>query len=172
MTALALFLVCAQLSIVAIGGATAVLPELQRQVVDVHHWMGEAEFGALFALAQAAPGPNVLVVTLLGWRVAGLAGAGAATLGMLLPSGLLTWFVAGAWHRFQDRPWRKAVQAGLVPVTVGLVMAAAALLARATTTGWLAALVTAAVAVFSLRTRIHPLVLLGLGAAVGLLGLT
>jgi chromate transporter len=171
MTVLSLFLVCAQLSIVAVGGATAVLPELQRQVVDVHHWMGAQEFGALFALAQAAPGPNVLVVTLVGWRVAGLGGAFAATVGMLLPSGLLTWCVLGAWHRFRDRPWRAAVQAGLVPVTVGMVMAAAALLATATTTGWATGLITLAVAVVTLRTKLHPLLLLAAGAAFGLVGL-
>lgn len=171
MTAVLLFLVSAQLSLIAVGGAVAVLPELQRQVVDVHHWMGPREFGDLFALAQAAPGPNVLVVTLVGWRVAGLAGALAATAGILLPSGLLTWVVMGAWQRFRDRPWRVAVQQGLVPVTVGLVMAAAALLAAATTTGWPAALVTAAVAALTLRTRLHPLVLLGAGAALGALGL-
>jgi chromate transporter len=171
MTLLWLFIVCAQLSIIAIGGATAVLPELQRQVVDVHHWMGVAEFGALFALAQAAPGPNVLIVTLVGWRVAGLAGALVATVAILLPSGLLTWFVAGAWHEFRDRPWRAAVQAGLVPVTVGMIMAAAALLAAGTTTGWVAGLITAAVAVLALRTKLHPLLLLAAGAAVGALGL-
>ena len=171
MSVLWLFLVCAQLSLVAVGGAVAVLPELQRQVVDVHHWMGAAEFGALFALAQAAPGPNVLVVTLVGWRVAGLAGALSATAGMLLPSGVLTWFVMGAWHRFRDRPWRASVQSGLVPVTVGLITAAAALLAVATTTGWQAGLLTLAVAIVLLRTRVHPLALLAIGAGLGLLGL-
>lgn len=171
MTVLWLFLVCAQLSIVAVGGATAVLPELQRQVVEVHGWMGAREFGALFALAQAAPGPNVLVVTLVGWRVAGVPGALAATVGMLLPSGVLTWFVMGAWQRFRDRPWRAAVQTGLVPVTVGLVLAAGVLLARATTTGWGAGLLTLAVAALALRTKWHPLALLGVGAAAGVLGL-
>ncbi len=171
MTVMWLFLVCAQLSVVAVGGIAPILPELQRQVVDVHGWMGATEFGALFALAQAAPGPNVLVVTLVGWRVAGLAGALAATVGMLLPSGLITWLVAGAWQRFRDRPWRRAVQAGLVPVTVGLVMAAAAILAVAAATGWVAWLVTAAVALAALRTKWHPLLLLAAGTAVGALGL-
>lgn len=166
-----LFLVCAQLSLIAVGGAVAVLPELQRQVVDVHHWMGAPEFGDLFALAQAAPGPNVLVVTLVGWRVAGIAGALAATAGILLPSGVLTWLVMGAWHRFRDRPWRAAVQSGLVPVTVGLITAAAALLAAATITGWTAALLTLAVALATLRTRLHPLALLAAGAAAGAVGL-
>lgn len=171
MTLIWLFIVCAQLSIVAIGGATAVLPELQRQVVDVHHWMDVAEFGALFALAQAAPGPNVLVVTLVGWQVAGIAGALVATVAILLPSGLLTWCVAGAWHRFRDRPWRAAVQAGLVPVTVGMIMAAAALLAAGTTTGWVAGSLTAGVAILTLKTKLHPLLLLAAGAIIGALGL-
>ena len=171
MNVVALFLVCVQLSLVAVGGAVAVLPELQRQVVAVHGWMGLREFGELFALAQAAPGPNVLVVTLVGWRGAGLAGALAATAGMLLPSAVLTWVVMGAWHRFRDRPWRATVQMGLVPVTVGLVTAAAALLAVATTTGWVAGVLTLAVAAAALRTRLHPLALLGAGAMIGLLGL-
>jgi chromate transporter len=170
MIALQMFMITAKLSLVAIGGMSSALPELQRQVVDVHRWMTGAEFGALFALAQAAPGPNVLVCTLVGWRVAGLAGALSATLGMLLPSSVLTFFVAGAWRRFQDRPWRKAVQAGLAPVTVGLVIAAAALLTVATTTTLVAGAVTAVVAWATLRTRVHPLLLLAAGAVAGALG--
>ncbi len=171
MTVLWLALVCAQLSIVMVGGVAPILPELQRQVVDVHRWMGLAEFGALYGLAQAAPGPNVLVVTLIGWRVAGLAGALAATVGILLPAGTLTWFVSGAWHRFRNRPWRRSVQAGLVPVTVGLVMAAAALLTVTTTTTWVAGLLTVVIGAATLWTKLHPLLLLGVGALVGALGL-
>ena len=173
-----LFLVCAQLSLVAIGGAQAIIPELQRQTVVVHGWMSAPEFGALFAIGQAAPGPNVLVCTLVGWQVAGFGGAAAATLGILVPSSVLAWFVEGAWDRFRDRPWRRAVQAGLVPVTVGLVMAAAGLLAVATAEGagpgvgeWVAAGLTVGVAVATVRTKLHPLVLLGAGAVVGMVGL-
>ncbi len=169
--AVLLFLIAAQLSLVAIGGASAILPELQRQVVGVHHWMAATEFGALFAIGQAAPGPNVLVFTLVGFRVAGLAGAAAATLGVLLPSSVLAWFVEGAWHRFRERPWRRVVQAGLVPVTVGLVMAASVLLAVATTVSVVAGLLTVAVAAATLRTRLHPLWLLAAGAVLGALGL-
>lgn len=161
----------AQMSLLAIGGVSSVLPEMQRQVVDVHHWMSAREFSALFALAQAAPGPNMLVVTLVGWQVAGLHGAAAATLGLLGPSSLLTYLTLRAWHRFRERPWRRDVQAGLVPVTVGLVMAASLHLAAATTTGLVAAGITAAVVFGMLRTRLHPLLLLAGGALLGLLGL-
>ena len=162
-----LALVYAQMSLLAVGGVSAVLPEMQRQVVERHQWMGPAEFAALFALAQAAPGPNMLVATLVGWRVAGLAGALAATLGMIGPSSVLTWFTAGAWHRFRDEPWRGHVQAGLVPVTVGLVMAAAALLVLTTSTDAAALCITLAVAGFTLATRLHPLALLAGGALAG-----
>ena len=73
----------AQLSLLAVGGVVTVLPEMQRAVVEVRGWMAPAEFAALFALAQAAPGPNMMVATLVGWRVAGLPGALVATLGMI-----------------------------------------------------------------------------------------
>lgn len=159
----------AQMSLLAVGGVSAVLPEMQRLVVTRHAWMGSAEFAALFALAQMAPGPNMLVATLVGWRVAGLPGALAATLGMIAPSSLLTWATAGAWHRFRERPWRRRVQAGLVPVTVGLIMAGAALLVASTSAGPLTSSVTLAVASAVLSTRLHPLTLLAGGAAAGVL---
>ena len=162
-----LALICAQLSLLAVGGITAVLPELQRQVVDVRGWMGPAEFAALFALAQAAPGPNMMVTTLVGWRVAGAPGALVTTLATVGPSSVLTWATAGAWHHFRDAPWRQRVQAGLVPLTVGLVMAGAALLTASTTHGWLPGALTAATAAATLGTRLHPLLLLGAGALLG-----
>lgn len=162
-----LLLVYGQLSLVAVGGVVSTLPEMQRQVVDVHGWMTAREFAALFALAQAAPGPNMLVATLVGWQVAGFTGALAATLGMIGPSSVLTWFVSRAWHRFRDRPWRRAVQAALVPVTVGLVVAGAALIALSTVHGVGTALVLVASVTGVLATRLHPLLLLAAGAALG-----
>ena len=165
-----LALIYAQLSLVAVGGVAPVLPEMQRQVVQVHGWMPASEFAALYALAQAAPGPNMLVSTLVGWHVAGWAGALAATAGMIGPSSVLTWAVSGAWHRFRDRPWRALLQAGLGPVTVGLVAAGAALLAASTSHDWATAAITLAVAAALLLTRLHPLWLLGAGALLGVLG--
>ena len=87
--------VFAQFSLLAFGGANAVLPEMQRQVVDVHHWMNAREFAALFALAQAAPGPNMMVVSLVGWRVAGFWGALVTTGAVAAPSSMLTLLVSG-----------------------------------------------------------------------------
>jgi len=163
-----LALVYGQMSLLAVGGVSSVLPEMQRLVVTQHRWMGASEFAALFALAQAAPGPNMLVATLVGWRVAGLPGAIAATLGMIGPSSLLTWFTAGAWHRFRERSWRRQIQAGLVPVTVGAVMAGATLLVVSTSTDAFTLCVTLAVTLAVLATRLHPVLLLVGGVLAGI----
>jgi chromate transporter len=169
-TLVSLAAVFAQLSLLAFGGANSVLPEMQRQTVEVHHWLGAHEFAALFALAQAAPGPNMMVVSLIGWRVAGLAGALTTTIAVATPSSILTLLVSGAWYRFRDKPWRKALQAGLMPVTAGLLMASAALLMAATTIDWTTGAVTAVATVLFLFTRLHPLLVLAAAAALGVLG--
>jgi chromate transporter len=165
-----LVLVFAQLSLLAFGGANAIIPEMHRQVVDVHGWLGGREFVALYALAQAAPGPNLMVVSLIGWRVSGLAGAVAATLAVGVPSSVLVLLVSGMWYRFRDAPWRKATQAGLMPVTAGVIMAGAGLFIQEAAAGWgTMAVIAVALPVF-LFTRLHPLLILGTAAALGALG--
>jgi chromate transporter len=163
--------VYAQLSLLAFGGANALLPEMQRQVVDVHHWMDAHEFAALYALAQAAPGPNMMVVSLVGWRVAGVWGALITTAAVAAPSSLLTLLVSGVWYRFKDANWRKALQAGLQPVTAGLIMASAMLLIRSTTVDWTAAVVTIVTAYLFIATKLHPLLILAGAAVAGVIGL-
>ena len=106
----------------AFGGGNTILPEMQRAVVDVHHWMSAQEFSALFALAQAAPGPNMMIVPLIGWQVAGWSGLLVSSLAKFGPSSIVTLIVMGGWKRYKDRPWRQVIQRGLVPVTVGLVV--------------------------------------------------
>jgi chromate transporter len=166
-----LALVFGQLSLLAFGGGNAVIPEMQRQVVEVQHWMNAHEFAALYALAQAAPGPNLMVVSLVGWRVAGLSGALVATAAITAPSSVLTLVVSGVWFRFRDAGWRRALQAGLLPVTAGLVMASAALLIRTTAVDWTAAAVTVLAAGFFLFSRVHPLLVFGAAAVAGVVGL-
>ena len=166
-----LALLFAELSLLAFGGGNSVLPEMQRRMVDVHGWMTAAQFNALFGLAQAAPGPNMMVVTLLGWRLAGVWGALVATAAMFGPSSLVTGIALRAWERFRHAPWRRAVQAGLVPVTAGLVSAGAAVVAATAAGTPSLAGVAAAAAALSIATKLHPLWLLGLGAAFGLSGM-
>lgn len=165
-----LFLEFALLSLVAFGGATALLPEMHRVVVDNHHWLDDTTFTHLYAIAQAAPGPNVLVVTLIGWEIAGLLGALAATLAMCLPMSVLIYLLIDRWESFAGRRWQKAVSLGVAPLAVGLVFSGATLIAQAAGFGPAAwGLVAVSVAV-NLRTKLHPLWLIGAGALIGLLG--
>jgi chromate transporter len=163
--------VYAQLSLIAFGGANGVLPEMQRQVVDVHHWMSAQEFAGLYALAQAAPGPNLMVVTLVGLRVGGFWGALVATGAIAVPSSVLTVLVASVWDRFKNAGWRRALQAGLQPVTIGLIAASAALLTDSTVLDWRTACVVIVTTALFIFTRLHPLLILGGAAAAGAIGL-
>ena len=169
-TLISLAIIFCQLSLLAFGGGNTILPEMQRQVVDVHHWMPASEFSALFALAQAAPGPNLMVVTLVGWHVAGWAGMLVTSVAKFGPSSIVTILAMKAWERFKDRPWRRYAQAGLVPVTAGLVAASAALIAHASDTTLIAWAITAVCAGLAIKNRIHPLWLLAAGSLIGLTG--
>ena len=166
----ALVLIFAELSFFAIGGASTTLPAMERAIVHQEHWMSAGEFVRLFALAQAAPGPNMLAVTLFGWHVAGPAGAAAATLAFLLPACGLAYGTGHLWVRFRDRRWRRVVQAGLVPVTAGLMLAAGFLLLRGAATDWPAGVLAVMVLAGSLATRRHPLWFLAAAAFAGLAG--
>lgn len=165
---ISLALIFSQLSLLAFGGGNTILPEAQRQVVEVHHWMTAEDFSALFALGQAAPGPNLMVVTLIGWHVAGFYGMLVTSLAKFGPSSLVTIIMLKVWERYKDKPWRRHVQAGLLPVTVGLVAASAALIAHASVSNGILATITAASATISLKTKIHPLWMLFGGAVAGL----
>lgn len=160
----------AVLSLLAFGGANAVIPEIHRQSVDIHHWMTDQDFAALFAIAQAAPGPNFLITTLIGWKAAGLAGALVATAAMCAPSCLLTFWVAKVWDHHREARWRVAVGAGIAPVTVGLIFSSAYVLVRAADSGWRLAAVTAASAGVAYFTKLNPLWCLAAAAALGMAG--
>ena len=159
------------LSFVAFGGATALLPEMHRVVVDEHQWLDDTTFTHLYAIAQAAPGPNVLVVTLIGWKVAGLAGALAATLAMCLPMSVLIYLLIDRWESFAGKRWQKAVSLGVAPLAVGLVFSGATLIAQSAGLGLAAWGLLAATVVANLKTKLHPLWFIGAGALLGLLGL-
>ncbi|MFM0628120.1 chromate transporter [Paraburkholderia xenovorans] len=169
-TLVALTVIFSQLSLLAFGGGNTILPEMQRQVVDVHHWMPASEFSALFALAQAAPGPNLMIVTLIGWHVAGWAGMLVTSVAKFGPSSLVTILAVHAWERFKDRPWRRYAQLGLMPVTAGIIAASAALIAEASNTTAIAWAITSFTVVMAMTTRIHPLWLLAVGSLIGLAG--
>lgn len=167
LTALATYF--ALLSLVAIGGAVAAIPEMHRVAVDTMHWMNDRQFTDSFAIAQLSPGPNVMIVALIGYHVAGLAGAAVATAAMCGPTCVVAYFAAHTWNRFKTARWRIALQAALVPVSLGLIGASAFVLARAADKSVAAALITVATVVVAVFTRISPLWLF---AVAGLLGLS
>lgn len=157
------------LSFMAIGGAIVIAPEMHRLMVTQTGLLTDAQFTASIAIAQAAPGPNVLFVAVMGYQAAGLAGAAATLLGIMLPSSTLA-YAASRWsHARQD--WRaiRAFKAGLAPLTIALLVATGWILA-ANTPGVAHLALTAGAALLVWRTRIHLLVLIAIGAGAGALG--
>jgi chromate transporter len=165
-----LFAQFALLALISIGGIIAVVPEMQLAVIR-HGWMDERTFVNLFALAQAAPGPNVVVVALVGWHVAGGLGALVAMLGVCTPSFLLTFAIASGWSRLSSFGWVKLVERGLAPVTIGLVGATGLVVGKTAATGPATWLLIGATAIFVALTRTSPHLALAVGGAAGLLGL-
>ena len=161
----------ALMSLFAVGGANAAIPEIQRIAVDVHRWMSAQQFADIYALSQLSPGPNVLIVTLIGYTVAGFVGAFAATFAMCVPTAVLAYYVSGFLARKRAARWPAVVQAALVPLSIGLMGASAVILAQTTDRSLVAALVTAVAAVLALTTRLNPLWMFLVGGIIGFAGL-
>ena len=179
---LELFLHYLSLSLLSIGGAITTAPDMHRFLVDQQHWLTDAQFNASIAIAQAAPGPNVLFVALLGWNVglnaggmpAGLLGVFLAMLGILIPSTTLTYMAAQWGHRNRELRAVRAFKQGMAPIVVALLIATSWILAAANGSSlkdWPVWLVTGATALIVWRTKIHLLWLLGAGALLGWFGL-
>jgi chromate transporter len=158
------------MSLFAVGGANAAIPEMHRLAVDVQHWMTDKQFADVFAISQLAPGPNVLIVTLIGYSVAGVAGALVATLAMCGPTALLAYYVSRLLTRSSHSRWPAIIQAALVPLSIGLMGASGLILALAADRTWAGALVTAVAAALAFATRLNPLWLLLAGGCLGFAG--
>lgn len=166
---LPLALTFGRLSLLAVGGVNSTLPEMARIVVASKHWITSAQFSQFYAIGNVAPGPNLLIVTVIGAHLAGLPGGLVATAAMMLPAGIIAAIVAVFFNRHKDAKFLHLIQLSLLPLSAGLVLAAASLLARQSDTGWLTACLTLISALFTWRTKLHPLWLLGAGAVIGLL---
>ena len=177
------------LSLLAIGGALSTAPEMHRRLVEQAQWLSDGDFSASIALAQAAPGPNVLFVALVGWHVglnaaggdlngtvawlSALLGSVLATLGILLPSCCLTYFAARWGHHNRDRRAVRAFKQGMAPVVVALLVATGWIISAGhgkLDSPWRLWLMTCLVMLLVWRTSIHLLWLLGLGALAGAMG--
>lgn len=156
------------LSVFSVGGLPSVMPEMQRYVVEVKEWMSPAEFMQAFAVGQAAPGPNMLVTSLVGWHLAGLSGALVALFAMCGPAAVLAWWASDLWERFKDTPWRKAIQRAIAPVVVGMVLSGGVVIATPDATpDWRLWLIAGATAAGVLLTKANPLWFLAAGGVLG-----
>lgn len=175
------------LSLMAVGGAIATAPDMHRFLVDGNHWLTDTQFTSSIAIAQAAPGPNVLFIALLGWNVGLNAGGGSGPVawslgalgvavcmtGILLPSSLLTWQASRWGQRNRDKRGVRAFKQGMAPLVIGLLLATGWLLGSAggasgqPTREWRLWLLSLACTLLVWRTRLHLLWLLGLGALLG-----
>ena len=158
----ALFLHFLALWFVAVGGPSTILPDIHRYLVEAHHLLTSAQFAEIYTLAQVAPGPNVMYVTLIGWHLAGWAGAAATT---------LTLVVGHFIERYPDAPIGRAFRRGLMPITIGLMFASATILMRTVNHDWRGYLLTLLTVAVVLRKSWNPLWLLAAGALAGIVGL-
>jgi chromate transporter len=166
----ALFLHFLALWFVAVGGPSTILPEIHRYVVEVHQLLTSTQFAEIYTLAQVAPGPNVMYVTLIGWHLAGWAGAAATTIPLLVPATTLTLLVGHLNERYPNAPIGRALRSGLMPITIGLMLASATILMRAVNHDWRGYVMTLLTVAVVLRKPWNPLWLLAAGALAGIVG--
>ena len=164
----ALIWVFAYLSLLTVGGGLAAFPELKTLTVDRYHWLTSTQLIHLYSLGQVAPGPNMMMVTAVGERVAGAAGALAVVIAFFGPTGLVTLATGRLWRRLEGRRWRESIQRGLAPVAVGLLLAGSISLAKGALSSWTGVAIAAVVFVLLVTTRINPAFLVLCGAVAGL----
>ena len=167
------------LSLLSIGGGNTVLPEMHYKAVGDYHWMTDSQFANVFAISQAAPGPSILIVTLIGYKAGltaggelmGVLGAVLATAAMIVPAGLLVYFVVQFWERAKNSPVRHAIEKGFAPLTVGLVLASGYVMSRAADQDWRAYLLTGVCTLIFVFTKINPLIVVAIAGFLGWMGL-
>ena len=177
-TYLSLISMFGTLSLLSIGGGNTVLPEMHHRAVSGYHWMTDSQFADIFSISQAAPGPSILIVSLVGYaaglQVAGVAGGliggGIATVAMILPAAGLMYLVVLSWQRAKESKLRYAVEKGFAPLTVGLVLATSLVMSKAADHDWRAYLITAVATAIFVRTDANPLLVVGAAALLGYLG--
>lgn len=159
----------ALLSILAVGGGTAVLPEMQ--TILAHQFgIDHTQFVHIYSIGQLAPGPNMLMVLVIGFQIAGLLGAGIVLLSFFLPSSLMCFYMGRLWNRFGESPWRRSIQNALEPISIGLMSSGVYAVAKASVVSGITLALALVTLYLILRTKINPvLVILGSGGVGALL---
>ena len=167
------------LSLLSIGGGNAVLPDMHLQAVKQHHWLNDSQFADVFSISQTAPGPSILIVTMIGYaaglQVGGVPGAilggVIATVAMVLPAASLVYAITLFWQKAEQSKWRIAVEKGFAPLTVGLILASSLVMSRAADHDWKAYTLTAVCTLIFVRTKINPLYIVAIAGAIGYFGI-
>jgi len=155
--------VFALLGILAVGGGTAVLPEMQRMTVTQFHWVTDKQFRDIYSLGQVAPGPNMLMVMVIGYRVAGYLGSAIVALAFFVPDCVLTLFANRMWLRYSESPWRHAVQRAMAPISIGLMLSGTYAIARLSIHNLMSFAIAAATLSVLMWRRVNPLLLISAG---------
>jgi chromate transporter len=178
-TYLQLALVFGGLSLMSIGGGNVVLPEMHVRAVRDHRWLSDSQFADIFAISQAAPGPSILIVTLVGYaagrEVGGVPGAIVgglvATSAMVIPAAGVVFVVTQFWQRAQRSRWRVAVEKGFAPMTVGLILATSLVMSRTADHDWRAYVLTAVCTLIFVFTELNPLLVVAIAGVIGYFGI-
>jgi chromate transporter len=165
----ALIRVFSYLSLLAVGGGMAAFPEMEYLSVDVHHWLTKEQLIHLYSIGQMAPGPNMMMIVAIGDWAAGALGALAVLLAFFLPTALLTFAVGRGWKRLESWPWRDSIQAGLAPVSIGLLLAGCYTMAKGAIFGVETAAIAAGVLLILLQYKMNPALLVAASAVIGYL---
>jgi chromate transporter len=166
------------LSLLSIGGGNAVLPEMHMQAVKGHHWLTDSQFADVFSISQAAPGPSILIVTLVGYGAgfsvggvpAAIVGGVVATVAMIMPAATLMYLVTLFWQKAQKSRLRYAVEKGFAPLTVGLILATSLVMGRAADHDWRAYLLTGICTLIFVFTKTNPLIVVVAAGVIGYFG--
>jgi len=161
------------LSLSAFGGGKVVLPSMHQAAVGQHHWMTSQQFVDLFSISMAAPGPSMMVVTLVGLKacmpygtVAAILGALVATLAMFIPSSVLVYFAGNWWDHWKESPWRHAVMDAIMPISTGLILAATWIISKTSIHSVPTAILGVIALLLMLCTKINPVLMMAAAGAI------
>ena len=169
---LALARAFAYLSLLTIGGGMAAFPEMKILTVEVHKWLTFPQLIHLYSVGQMAPGPNMMMIVPIGEWAGGVLGAIVVALAFFGPTAVLTFIVGRLWNKLEKWPWRRSIQQGLAPVSIGLLLAGCFTMAKGAIFGLETATIAVVVLLILLNYKINPALLILVGAVIGVFSFT
>lgn len=162
-------IIFATTAVVSVGGIAAMIPEIHRQAVDLNGWMSNDVFASTFAISQIAPGPNIMLMSLIGWRVAGATGLVVATLATVVPTSLIALAASRAENRLSKALWYSTLRKALPPIVVGLIFASGLVTGKVAVRDWVTVAIALGVATWISVSKSNPLAPLAAAVVVGII---